>query len=95
MLLYESQDDFDLEFNESIKIIRTLTKRPTNEELLKLYGIYKQATEGNNNTNGPVVINIKERSKWNAWYSLRGLSRRLAKMQYNQFVRELMEKYPY
>ena len=95
MLVYESQDDLDAEFTSSITIIRTLTERPTNEELLKLYALYKQATEGNNSTNVPAVTNAKERAKWNAWYGLRGVSRRNAKTQYSEFVNELMEKYPH
>ena len=95
MLVYESQDDLDTEFTNSVTIIRTLTERPTNEELLKLYALYKQATEGNNSTNGPVVTNVKERAKWNAWYNLRGVSRRNAKTEYNEFVKELMDKYPH
>ena len=95
MLVYESQDDLDVEFNASVTIIRTLTERPTNEELLKLYALYKQATEGNNGTNGPPVTNVKERAKWNAWYGLRGTSKRNAKTQYSEFVKQLMGKYPH
>ena len=88
MLVYESEDDLDTEFTSSVTIIKTLTERPTNEELLKLYALYKQATEGNNSTNGPAVTNVKERAKWKAWYSLRGVSRRNAKTQYSNFVNE-------
>lgn len=95
MLVYESQDDLDIEFNTSVTIIKTLTERPTNEELLKLYALYKQATEGNNSTDGPTVTNVKERAKWNAWYNLRGLLKRTAKTHYSVFVKELMEKYPH
>lgn len=95
MLVYESQDDLDVEFNASVEIIKTLTERPTNDELLKLYALYKQATKGNNGTDGPPVINVKERAKWNAWYCLRGVSRHNAKKDYSQFVKELIEKYPH
>ena len=34
------------EFQKAVKRSKELTKRPTNEELLKLYALFKQTTEG-------------------------------------------------
>jgi diazepam-binding inhibitor (GABA receptor modulator, acyl-CoA-binding protein) len=93
MLVYETQQDLDKEFNISTELIKTLTEKPTNSELLKLYSLYKQATEGNNSLDGPPITQIKERAKWNAWCGLRGVSKSSAKSQYTEFVKELMKKY--
>lgn len=37
-------------FNEAAEAVKALTKRPNDEELLELYGLFKQATVGDNNT---------------------------------------------
>lgn len=37
-------------FNEAAERVRTLTKRPTDQELLDLYALFKQGTFGDNNT---------------------------------------------
>lgn len=95
MLVYESEDILDKEFSHSTEIIKTLTERPTNEELLQLYGLFKQATEGNNTTQQPSIINIKDRAKWNAWYTQRGKTKRIAQNEYSDFVQTLLEKYPH
>ena len=95
MLVYESEDTLEKEFIHSTEIIKTLTKRPTNDELLKLYGLFKQATEGNNNTPQPLIINIKDRAKWNAWYTQKGKTRRTVQKEYSDFVQNLLANYPH
>lgn len=37
-------------FNSAAERIKTLTKRPTDQELLELYALFKQGTFGDNNT---------------------------------------------
>lgn len=95
MLVYESEDTLDAEFTHSTEIIKTLTERPTNEELLQLYGLFKQAIEGNNTTQQPSIINIKDRAKWNAWYTQRGKTKRTSQKEYSDFVQTLLEKHPH
>ena len=41
----------------------------SNEQKLKFYGLYKQATEGNITSAQPYFFNVVERAKWDAWYS--------------------------
>lgn len=38
------------QFTEAAEKVKTLTKKPTDEELLELYAFYKQATDGDNDT---------------------------------------------
>jgi diazepam-binding inhibitor (GABA receptor modulating acyl-CoA-binding protein) len=37
-------------FDKAAAEVKNLPQRPTNDELLLLYGLYKQATVGDNNT---------------------------------------------
>lgn len=37
-------------FNEAAERVKTLTKRPTDQELLQLYAFFKQGSFGDNNT---------------------------------------------
>lgn len=37
-------------FQEAAEAVKTLTKRPTDNEFLELYALYKQATVGDVNT---------------------------------------------
>lgn len=40
--------------------IKTLTQTPDDEELLLLYGLYKQVTLGNNHTESSGMLVVKE-----------------------------------
>lgn len=84
---------FDEDFNKAVEDVRTLTKRPTDEELLDLYALFKQATEGDNTTPKPSMFNLKAKYKWEAWTKLKGQTSDLAKENYIKKVAELLEKY--
>ncbi|CEM38806.1 unnamed protein product [Vitrella brassicaformis CCMP3155] len=54
----------------------------TNDQKLKLYALYKQATAGDDRPEPPSFLNIVERSKWSAWHALDGLPCREAMHQF-------------
>ncbi|CAL7941655.1 unnamed protein product [Xylocopa violacea] len=83
----------DQKFKEAEAAVKTLTKRPTDEEFLKLYSLYKQATVGNINIERPDMLNIKGKAKWDAWKSKEGMSQNDAKEAYANFVDTLLGKY--
>ncbi|KAG0771610.1 hypothetical protein G6F22_016334 [Rhizopus arrhizus] len=64
------------------------TKWPSNDELLELYGLYKQAIVGDNETSKP-TFDIKGRYKWDAWTKLKGMSQEEAEQKYIEFVEKL------
>lgn len=70
-----------------------MTVRPSDEEFLKLYGLYKQATVGDNNTSKPGMFDLKGKAKWEWWNNQKGKAQDEAKKQYIKFVNELVEKY--
>lgn len=77
------------QFEQAYKDVNTLTERPSNEDLLSLYGAYKQATEGDNNTERPGGFDFKAAAKYNAWEKLKGTSKEQAMKQYIQIIDRL------
>ncbi len=78
-----------LEFQKAATSVNSLTERPTDKQLLQLYGLYKQATVGDCNTTKPSFINIKESSKWNSWTERKGLSKEDAMKKYVNVVNQI------
>ncbi|KAI7862366.1 acyl-CoA-binding protein [Spinellus fusiger] len=75
-------------FESAAVEIKQLTTSPSNDNLLKLYGLFKQATVGDNTTSKP-TFDIKGRYKWDAWTELKGLSSQEAEDKYIALVKEL------
>lgn len=82
----------DDEFAAAEKRVKTLTKRPSNEVLLKLYSLYKQGKEGDVQGERPGMMEFVERAKFDAWDALRGLDRDQAKRRYVDLVDSLFEE---
>lgn len=62
------------------------------DQLLVLYGLYKQATCGPCTTFRPPFFQIKNRSKWAAWKNLEDMPGKIAKQLYVALVDELLPK---
>ena len=63
MIRYDSIDEL---FENSTKLVFEL-EVVSDENKLFLYGLYKQATLGNNKTTEPSMLNFKGKAKWKAW----------------------------
>lgn len=50
------------------------TVKLTDDELLQLYGLFKQASVGDNNTDKPGMLDFKGKAKWEAWNKNKGKS---------------------
>jgi diazepam-binding inhibitor (GABA receptor modulating acyl-CoA-binding protein) len=60
-------------FEQAVANSKQLTERPSNETLLQLYSLYKQATEGDNSQEAPSnPFDFVARAKHDAWTALRG-----------------------
>ena len=79
--------------DEAAEKLKTLTERPTNDEFLKLYALFKQATVGDNKTSKPGMFDMKGQFKWKAWKEKNGTSQEDAADAYVALVNELLEKY--
>ena len=81
------------EFTKAAEDIRTLTVKPTDYELLDLYGLFKQATVGDCNTNRPGMFDMKGKYKWDKWNSHKGMNKEEAEKKYIELVQSLLSKY--
>jgi diazepam-binding inhibitor (GABA receptor modulating acyl-CoA-binding protein) len=79
------QDDFDAAVANSKK----LSERPDNQTLLKIYGLYKQATTGDITEKKPGFGDMVGRAKWDAWNAVKGTSQDDARQQYVDLIRSL------
>ncbi|CCJ31037.1 unnamed protein product [Pneumocystis jirovecii] len=73
------------EFKKAAESVKNLSSKPSDTELLKLYALYKQATEGDNNKKKPSIFNPKEKYKWDAWNEEKGKSNEDAMKEYIDF----------
>jgi acyl-CoA-binding protein len=69
--------------------VETLKTRPSNEQLLDLYGLYKQATEGDVQGSRPGLLDLKGRAKFDAWSKRKGTSKDEAMKGYVALVGKL------
>jgi acyl-CoA-binding protein len=78
---------------EAKSLTQQFTSKPSNEDLLKLYGLYKQATEGDNLTERPGGFDFKAAAKYNSWLNYKGKSKEEAISAYIELVEELSKKH--
>ena len=78
-------------FENAVMESKALTKRPDNDTLLKLYSLYKQATEGDIDPNipAPNMFDFVNKAKQDAWKKLSGTSSDEAMEEYIRTVEQL------
>ena len=76
-------------FEQAVADSKTIPSRPDNETLLHLYSLYKQATEGDINTEPPGMFDFVAKAKYDAWTKLKDVSSEDAMQQYIAVVEEL------
>ena len=69
-------------FKKAVVESREFAIRPDNDTLLKIYSLYKQATEGDNNSEQPGMFDFVAKAKYEAWNKLKGMSADDAMQQY-------------
>ena len=77
------------EFDQAVANSKTLSSKPDNETLLKLYSLYKQATEGDVNTDPPSGFDFVGQAKHSAWSSQKGKTKEAAMNEYISLVKSL------
>nr|CAD7411076.1 unnamed protein product [Timema cristinae] len=80
-------------FTKAAEDVKVLKATPTDDELLEVYALYKQATVGDVNTARPGLFDFKGKSKWDAWEKKKGTSTADAKEAYISKVKQLEEVY--
>ena len=69
--------------------VEKLEERPSNEELLQLYGLFKQATGGDVSGSRPGMLDLKGRAKYDAWAAVKGKSKDEAMQEYVDLIEDL------
>jgi acyl-CoA-binding protein len=76
-------------FSEAVKNSKSLTEKPSNDILLKIYSLYKQATEGDVNGERPGGFDFKAIAKYSAWEKLKGKSKEDCMSEYIALIEGL------
>ena len=81
--------DLKARFEAAVAQSKSLTERPDNATLLKIYALYKQATAGDNTEKKPGFADMVGRAKWEAWSGVKGTSSDDAMQQYVELIESL------
>ena len=81
--------DLKADFEAAVANSKKLSERPDNATLLKIYALYKQATEGDNAEKKPGFGDMVGRAKWDAWNGVKGTGKDEAMQQYVDLIQSL------
>lgn len=76
-------------FEQASQDVQNLEERPSIENLLKLYALFKQASEGDAQGERPGMMDMKGRAKFDAWSGLQGMGAEEAMQAYVDLVESL------
>ncbi|KAI9638145.1 acyl-CoA-binding protein [Dioszegia hungarica] len=83
-------------FDKAVKTVKDLKPegdvKPTQDDQLAFYGLFKQATEGDCTTARPGAFDFKGKYKWDAWNKNKGMSKEDAQKQYYDLLDGMMAK---
>jgi diazepam-binding inhibitor (GABA receptor modulating acyl-CoA-binding protein) len=78
-------------FEQAVADSKKLPEKPDNATLLKIYSLYKQATEGDVEGKRPGFTDMVGRAKWDAWNEAKGKSSDEATQEYVDLIESLKE----
>uniref|UniRef100_A0A8C6M5Y7 Diazepam binding inhibitor, acyl-CoA binding protein n=1 Tax=Nothobranchius furzeri TaxID=105023 RepID=A0A8C6M5Y7_NOTFU len=73
--------------------VKQLKAKPSDDEMLQIYSLFKQATVGDVNTARPGMLDFTGKAKWDAWEKQKGKNKEDAISEYIKLVEELKQKY--
>ena len=81
--------DLQARFAHAQQDAKNLPERPDNDTLLKLYALYKQATQGDAAGEPPSGFDLVRRAKFDAWNAMKGATAEDSMRQYVDLVAAL------
>ena len=84
--------DLEQAFESATTESRTLKAAPSNDELLALYSLYKQASAGDVSGERPGALDMVGRAKYDAWAKRKGMTRDDAMRAYVDLVKALKQR---
>ena len=92
-----SEGDLRARFEAAVERVRTAPAdgplKPSNEMKLKMYGLYRQANDGDVSGKRPGMMDVVGRFKYDAWAALKGTSPEEAMRQYIHEVESIEKKF--
>ncbi|KAI9175665.1 acyl-CoA-binding protein (ACBP)/diazepam binding inhibitor (DBI)/endozepine (EP) [Blastocladiella emersonii ATCC 22665] len=79
-------------FIKAAEEAKALSYKPSNDELLELYSLFKQGTVGDVQGDRPGFFDMQGRAKYDAWASKKGISKEDAQSKYVEYVETLKQK---
>jgi acyl-CoA-binding protein len=79
------------QFDQAMADSKNLEERPDNMTMLKMYGLFKQASKGDVDGERPGFTDMVGRAKWDAWSELKGTSKDAAMKEYIALIEELKD----
>jgi len=83
--------DLKAQFEQAQADVKTLTKRPGNEDMLALYALFKQGSQGDVSGSRPGMLDMVGRAKYDAWAKFKGTAKDAALKQYIDKVAALLK----
>jgi acyl-CoA-binding protein len=85
--------DMKKDFEKAAADVQNFKKRPDDEDMLRLYALYKQATVGDVQGDRPGAFKFADRAKYDAWAKAKGTSSKQAMESYIKLVVRLNKSY--
>ncbi len=76
-------------FEAAVAASKQLPEKPGNSTLLKIYSLYKQATEGDVEGKRPGFTDLVGRAKYDAWAAVKGKGKTEAMQEYVELIESL------
>ena len=80
------------DFNSAVSQSKELPSRPSNEDLLQLYSLFKQASDGDVSGDRPDGFDFKAIAKFDSWSEKKGIAKEVAMQQYISLVERLKKE---
>lgn len=84
--------DLKEDFEAAADRAQNLPERPSNDDLLAMYALYKQGTEGDVTGDRPGFTDFKGRAKYDAWADKEGMDKEEAMQKYIDLVERLEDE---
>ena len=81
--------DLKAAFEKAVAASKQLPEKPDNMTLLKIYSLYKQATEGDVQGKRPGFTDMVGRAKYDAWTEQKGKDGKAAMQEYVDLIESL------
>jgi acyl-CoA-binding protein len=81
--------DLKVQFQKAAQDVMSLADRPDNDTMLRLYGLYKQGSEGDVSGPKPGFFDFVGTAKYEAWEKLAGTKPEDAMKKYVDLVKKL------